>query len=47
VRSAHADGANVLMGEAEVLCSFDDGTPEARAQRLAGAAAALVASLSR
>lgn len=47
VLSAHADAANVLVGDAGVLCSFDDGSPETRARRLAGAVAVLVACSSR
>jgi hypothetical protein len=41
--SAHANGASVLIGEAGHLCSFDDPTPEERAQHVHGAVAAVLA----
>jgi hypothetical protein len=40
--SAHADAANVLLGDGG-LCAFDDGTAEERAQYVYGAVAALLA----
>ena len=40
--SAHASAANVLIGEDELLCSFDDGTVEQRVERVVGAVAALL-----
>jgi hypothetical protein len=39
--SAHANAANVMVGPSETLCSFDYGTPEQRADRVAGAGAAI------
>jgi hypothetical protein len=41
--SAHAGAANVLIGERETLCAFDDGTAEERAQHVYGAVAAVLA----
>ena len=40
--SAHAHAMNVLIGEEALLCAFDEGTTEQRAERLVGAVAALV-----
>lgn len=42
VFSAHASAMNVLIGEQALLCAFDDGTVEQRAERLVGAVAALI-----
>lgn len=40
--SAHADATNLLIGEEETLCAFDDGTTEQRVERLVGAIVAVL-----
>jgi hypothetical protein len=41
--SAHAGGANVLIGAQAALCAFDDATAEERARHVYGAVAAVLA----